>query len=114
MDKNVLSKKKEKLLNSKYPDIHTLIDDLRLIFNYLYNKKVYILRIKDERAFKSLKKEYLEFLHNEKIERHMRLIEDYELFHGLRLTDVEGGDILRRLKAQYAHCKRFFSQEKLR
>lgn len=78
------------------------------LFDFFYNKKVYIKR----NSLFSLKKEVTEKFKEidlEKADKLFILLENYELKEKRKVfTDIEGNDLLRRAKAKYLLSKRFF------
>ena len=84
---------------------------LNKIFSYFYNEKVKLKKIKNIERKKELSKIF-HLLDFKKVDKIFFELENIELFKEANFTNTEGVNLLRRTKAKYLHCKRFFKRIK--
>ena len=99
---NKCSINKEKLLY----DIFGKIDR---IFSYFYNEKIRINKTEDIKRKIELSKIFC-LLNLKKIDKIFYELENMELFGEANFVTIEGINLLRRTKAKYFYCKRFFKK----
>ena len=77
------------------------------IFSYFYNKKVYLKKIKNLQKKEKLKQLFSK-IDLDKVDKIFFILENIELHKKINFTNIEGVNLLRRLKAKYSYSKRFF------
>ena len=87
----------------------SLLNKFDYLFSYFYTKKVELKRNNHLR-----KKQYLSNLFKKidtfKVDIFFKVLEDIEILENRKFVDVEGRNILRRIKAKYRHSQQFFKK----
>ena len=86
---------------------YEFFEKLNRIFSFFYAKKIMIKKQHNYFLKKELTKIFntLDF---KKVEKIFFELENLELFNNVNYTNINGDNLLRRTKAKYYHCKRFF------
>jgi len=92
---------------SKERLLYDVFGKMDRIFSYFYNEKVRLKRIKNIERKKELS-EIFHLLDFKKVDKIFFELENMELFKEANFITIDGVNLLRRTKAKYLHCKRFF------
>ena len=95
-------------INNKIIIKNELFSALDRISSYFYNKKVYLKRIQNNSTKKELK--YLfDKIDIKKVNKIFFTLENMELHDNIKFENINGENILKKVKAKFLHSKRFFS-----